>query len=373
MAFTDTQTRQLKGKLDAKHVKTRNADGATLHYVEGWHVIAEANRIFGFDAWDRRTLSTRCVWTGMSGKHYATAYIARVRVRVRAGEIMVVRDGSGTGQGKGFTPGEAHEIALKSAETDATKRALTTFGNRFGLALYDPERAGVREPSLKARLKQVVEGPWTLKSASGEETAKIEDPDAYLKGLKRVMADAQSIELLFNVWEANLPSVRALNAWYQNRDARKTDIGQTLVAHLRQCAVALVKTPTGTSSDTRTDGQVNGSGTTSRPRIDKSQLALSEIKRVRSKEHLRFVARQPCLVCGRMPSQAHHVRFAQPRGLGLKVSDQFTVPLCAIHHTENHATGNERQWWQDQNVDPLAEAEKLWQPGANEVQESGNQ
>ena len=67
MAFTDTQTRQLKRKLDAKHVKTRNADGAILYYVEGWHVIAEANRIFGFDAWDRRTLSTSCVWTGMSG------------------------------------------------------------------------------------------------------------------------------------------------------------------------------------------------------------------------------------------------------------------------------------------------------------------
>jgi recombination DNA repair RAD52 pathway protein len=61
MALTDTQVRQLRAKLEPKHVKTRKANGADLHYVEGWHVIAEANRIFGYDAWDRRTLATRCV------------------------------------------------------------------------------------------------------------------------------------------------------------------------------------------------------------------------------------------------------------------------------------------------------------------------
>jgi len=77
MALTDTQVRQLKAKLDAKHVKTRKADGANLHYVEGWHVIAEANRIFGYDAWDRRTLSSRCVWSGESGTYHGAAYSPR--------------------------------------------------------------------------------------------------------------------------------------------------------------------------------------------------------------------------------------------------------------------------------------------------------
>ena len=78
-----------------------------------------------------------------------------------------------------------------------------------------------------------------------------------------------------------------------------------------------------------------------RPKIDKSVLTIGEPKRLRSKEHLRLVARQSCLICGRAPSHAHHVRYAQSRGLGLKVSDEFTVPLCAIHHSENHATGDE--------------------------------
>ena len=100
------------------------ANGADLHYVEGWHVIAEANRIFGYDAWDRRTISTACVWSGQSGQYYAAAYAAKVRVIVRAGDTTIVREGSGTGEGSAPTPGQAHELALKGAETDATKRAL---------------------------------------------------------------------------------------------------------------------------------------------------------------------------------------------------------------------------------------------------------
>ena len=98
MALSDTQVRQLRAKLEAKHVKTRNANGTDLHYVEGWHVIAEANRIFGYDAWDRRTLASHCVWSGHSGAYHGAAYTAKVRVSVRAGDITIVREGSGTGE-----------------------------------------------------------------------------------------------------------------------------------------------------------------------------------------------------------------------------------------------------------------------------------
>ena len=91
MAFTDQQSRQLKAKLDAQHVKTRKADGKTLHYIEGWHVIAEANRIFGYEGWDRRTLVANCVWTGTCEQLYLAAYAARVRVCVRAGDVTCQR------------------------------------------------------------------------------------------------------------------------------------------------------------------------------------------------------------------------------------------------------------------------------------------
>jgi hypothetical protein len=98
----------------------------------------------------------------------------------------------------------------------------------------------------------------------------------------------------------------------------------------------------------------------SRPKVDKSVLAIAEPQRVRSKEHLCFVSTQPCIICGRTPAHAHRVRYAQPKGLGLKVSDDFTVPLCAIRHSENHATGDERRWWQERKIDPLTVATELW-------------
>jgi hypothetical protein len=96
-------------------------------------------------------------------------------------------------------------------------------------------------------------------------------------------------------------------------------------------------------------------------RIDKSVLAIAEPKRLRDKAHLRFVASQPCLICGRQPSDPHHLRFAQPRAIGLKVSDEFTVPLCRGHHRQLHQTGNEKTWWENLNINALEIAKGLWE------------
>jgi hypothetical protein len=82
--------------------------------------------------------------------------------------------------------------------------------------------------------------------------------------------------------------------------------------------------------------------------------------RERDRDHLRFVASQPCLVCGRTPSDAHHIRFAEHRAMGRKASDRFAVPICRLHHRELHRRGNERAWWQSQGIDPLAFAATLW-------------
>ena len=96
-------------------------------------------------------------------------------------------------------------------------------------------------------------------------------------------------------------------------------------------------------------------------KIDKSQLTIAEPKRLRDKAHLKFVASQPCLICGRQPSDPHHLRFAQPRAMGLKVSDEFTVPLCRGHHRQLHQAGNEEDWWKTFNVNPLEIATGLWE------------
>jgi hypothetical protein len=94
--------------------------------------------------------------------------------------------------------------------------------------------------------------------------------------------------------------------------------------------------------------------------INKSLLVFPEPRRVRDRDHIRHVIKQPCLVCGRRPSDPHHLRFAQSRALGRKVSDEFTVPLCRMHHRELHRCGNEGSWWQNTGIDPLAAAGALW-------------
>jgi hypothetical protein len=94
--------------------------------------------------------------------------------------------------------------------------------------------------------------------------------------------------------------------------------------------------------------------------VDKSALRLPELRRVRDREHVRFVASKPCLRCGRLPSDPHHLRFAQSRALGRKVSDEFTVPLCRGHHREVHRYGDEATWWTKTGIDPIAAARTLW-------------
>jgi hypothetical protein len=97
-----------------------------------------------------------------------------------------------------------------------------------------------------------------------------------------------------------------------------------------------------------------------RARIDKSVLMLSTPRRYRNKEHLRFVAQQPCLLCGRKPSDPHHLQFVQPRALGRKASDEFAVPLCRTHHRAAHRAGDERAWWKSSGIDPIKVARTLW-------------
>lgn len=147
MTFTPETVKALEAPLHPKHVATRQQSGQRLSYIEGWHAIAEANRIFGFDAWSRETIDIRCVSErerkiGKAPNQrdgWGVSYTARVRVTVDG----VIREGVGAGHGIDADCGSAHESAIKEAETDAMKRALMTFGNPFGLALYDKTQANV--------------------------------------------------------------------------------------------------------------------------------------------------------------------------------------------------------------------------------------
>jgi DNA recombination protein Rad52 len=147
--LTDTQKSALSAPLNREYVKSRTQGGRGVSYIEGWHAIAEANRIFGFDGWTRETIDLRCVSERereigpQKRPGWGVSYTAKVRIVVFADDTLVTREGVGAGHGIDVDCGQAHESAIKEAETDAMKRALMTFGNPFGLALYDKTQANV--------------------------------------------------------------------------------------------------------------------------------------------------------------------------------------------------------------------------------------
>jgi DNA recombination protein Rad52 len=393
--FSEPQVKALSSKLSAKYVRTRQYGNLTLSYIEGWHAIAEANRIFGYDAWDRQTMAVKCVWEGLKGNRSACSYIARVRVRVRAGHKEICREGCGSGHGVGLTPGEAHESAIKEAETDAMKRALSTFGNPFGLALYDKEQQNVRGRCRKPQ-KSAPNGKegaitWLVLSSEGEYLSAHEDPVDYCSAMRQLLEAISTRDRLRAFWQRNLVTLamlrRNLPDLKSENGEHYADILTTLFKQqmrliweeqkaFEQRAAELEakksQVPTesvaGSMADEKKGERQDHRGPVNRSRrtvtsttagnghVDKTDLAISTPRRIRDKEHLRYVASQTCIICGRTPSHAHHLRFAQPKAFGRKVSDEWTVPLCSTHHRALHSVGDEKQWWTEKGIDPTAHA-----------------
>lgn len=350
MAFSETQTKALETKLHAKHVRTRIDAGATIPYLEAWHVIAEANRIFGFDAWDRETVETRCVWHGSHHGRHGCSYVARVRIRVRAGDDIVIREGSGSGHGDGTRPGEAHELALKAAETDATKRALVTFGNPFGLALYDPDYAQVRGRKLKENGNLPVR--WQLTRLANRLPETFEDPRSFCSAFRAAIRAAQTVDDVDELNRLNADTLDRLRHVAPDLIAGNgqhfADILKRLCIERRQ--FLLDRSPARSPEKSPEPSAA-----------EEAAFPIGHPKRFRDKEHLAFVARQPCAICARIPSQAHHLTFVQPKALGKKAGDQWTVPLCAAHHREVHDSGDERAWWRRHRIDAEEMARNIWE------------
>lgn len=311
MSFSPTQIRKLQQDLDPDCIRTREMHGRQMSYIEGWHAIAEANRIFGFDAWNRETVESRCVLSRESKGSFHTVYVAKVRVSVRTSDLTIVREGHGTGDAQAPSAGEAHDKAIKTAETDATKRTLATFGKPFGLALYLGTRLKESKPSIERRR--------TLQrlGANGRY---------YVPSRPAPVLD---------------PALVAANT-----------AGPVLGASSGPTA------PTSSEAAISIDAPAPEVVSLAEPSSD--EMLIDHPKRRRNAQHLRFVASQPCLVCSRAPSDAHHLKFAQPHALSRKVSDEFTVPLCRIHHRQLHQGGNEVNWWMDLDIDPLPVAKQLW-------------
>jgi|GEM_PF-1137393 len=192
MTFSTDQITALSADLARAAVKSREQSGRKFSYIEGWHAEAEANRIFGYHAWDSETLDLRVVAEkprkiGQSGNEgWSVSYIAKVRVTVTTPEgHKVVRDGIGAGHGIDRDLGLAHESAAKEAETDAEKRALKTFGNPFGLALYDKTQAHVSDQPPPPGPLEALPVSGRLSSAEAKRRKEDEKIKAEIRGLDK--------------------------------------------------------------------------------------------------------------------------------------------------------------------------------------------
>jgi len=228
MPFSDKQTEDLKAPLSRSVVKARKQGGRQVSYVEGWHVIAEANRIFGFDGWTSETIETKCVVERdrLIGKEmlpgWGVTYVAKVRIGVYFEDgSNVYRDGYGAGHGIDQDLGQAHESAVKEAETDARKRALMQFGSQFGLALYDKEQREVADAVVADAVDE-------------SEVSRLR----YIEDTKKKIA-------AFN--DADRDAI--LRWWHsdQERQARRDFLDQNEVDELKNLVTAKTKLPARTN------------------------------------------------------------------------------------------------------------------------------
>jgi hypothetical protein len=189
-------------------------------------------------------------------------------------------------------------------------------------------------------------------------------PTAEKTELSLALSASLRDELLREIESLNTDDGAAL--WARRRGGAKNTLNAADAEHVEQAFRGRLATIT--------NEQTNESATEASPRghpgghrkkrrravVEKSVLALPTSRRIRDRDHVKSVAKQPCLVCGRRPADAHHLRFAQAPALGRKVSDEFTVPLCRGHHREVHRFGDEAAWWKKTGIDPTVSARKLW-------------
>jgi DNA recombination protein Rad52 len=206
---------ELQKPLDKRHVKPPRQYGPKGDYIEGWHAIAEANRIFGHDAWSYEIADCKCVSErpreiGRERKQgFGVSYIATVRVMVGS----VVREDVGSGHGYDIDAGLAHESAIKEAVTDALKRALRTFGWPFGLALYDKARENVSDETAAAPPPRGRGAGGDISPSPSAPTPSADPADLYVEAAIKAMQAATS--------------AADLKAWWADESSTRDDFGIT--------------------------------------------------------------------------------------------------------------------------------------------------
>ena len=244
---------------------------------------------------------------------------------------------------------DAPDLALPTGrDAEADKNDLSKRIERMNDAQVDrqiPDRRNGRKPSVQTKV-----------TLTPDESAALRD---------QLLVDLDAFTTLeaATTWAHQiLPTKNSLTAADAGRveEAFQTKLASLARGDADTAALPSSPSESGKTSSSRNSSAEKASKRTAANGIDKSQLSLPEPRRIRNKAHVRFVAQQACLVCGRRPSDPHHLRHVQPRAIGRKSSDEFTVPLCRIHHRAVHRAGDERAWWNEIGIDPRKVAHTLW-------------
>ena len=200
---------------------------------------------------------------------------------------------------------------------------------------------------------------WKLYVEGNGQTIPFDDPVDLCIAARQQLEKSHSVADIATFWKRNEATFRELRDKRQELGAddgrHYADFLLSLYAAKLQSLALLDAGSVAASEVNRATGTVRRRG---------ASLPIKKTQRLRNPDHLRSVRTKPCLICGRVPSHAHHIRFAQPSAIARKVSDQWTVPLCSIHHDAVHQRGDERAWWKQEKIDPMTEAERLWRKSA---------
>ena len=254
----------------------------------------------------------------------------------------------------------ANPQRMGAALTYARRYALFTLVGIAGEDDLDAPDLGAPSSSGAASRSGVVHFPQSArKSGNGRAAAKTEprvtlDPTESANVRDKLLSDI-----------AGLASADHASTWARDAMSSKNTLAEADARQVEQAFEQKVSTLIAAENVDGSPPQAQvGEGSAPAPSAsavsDEATLAIAKPRRYRNKDHLRHVARQACLICGRQPSDPHHLRYAQPRALGRKASDEFTVPLCRTHHREVHRVVNEQAWWQAVDIDPLSVAQTLW-------------
>jgi hypothetical protein len=254
---------------------------------------------------------------------------------------------------------DAPDLA-EGGKADAANKADVADMEGVAVSLHPAEAVGERRPATAPRRTEKV--AWPARTVLGQEQSSALR-EKLLADLSPLQSGDEAADWAHNNLAAKNTLITAdadaVEAGFREKLVTVEGASAARQEQLHSTPAEDPEPPVGKPFVTTIEGAVASPVTSDNASARRRRVAAKTI-RLRDKEHCKFVRTEPCAVCGRAPTEAHHIRFAQPRALGRKVSDEYTVPVCRLHHRDLHTYGDEASWWAGVGIDPLPIALELW-------------